>query len=342
MHEDEPIRPILRSAIAIIVRQSFPAFTACNTHSVPDETDLIILDFDTEDQSEIQALDHFELLVRSILNRRDSPALLILGHFSPQFQTQFGFYGPEQQHSVVAQYYDLPHISIKNPVYAQYLYDPDQYKDDYHVDPVLANEKGHETLADMLIGYFQGQVCKGWDAAWGKAFDVPMLSTEQIGQVSDAKGLFGGIRVGDGGLLNGAANEGGEDRNGKGTDPTSNFNAFRVPAGRLSSRPWDLVKFTEADPFCVAADDLINPLPPSLFYGSGWHVYHPEDGSGGDDVTHYWYSERPTSKLRVPIKIHAGDVAVYHLMENKDAKDSTSVEWYIFLHFLIAMNILII
>lgn len=30
---------------------------------------------------------------------------------------------------------------------------------------------------------------------------------------------------------------------------------------------------------------------------------------------YYWYSTLPTSKLRVPVKLHAGDVAIYYMME---------------------------
>jgi hypothetical protein len=307
-------------------------FAFCHGHHLPDEADLVILDFDTEDQADSQALDHFELLVRSILNRRDSPALLVLGHFSPQFQTAFGFHGPELQHSTVAQYYDVPHISIKGTIYHDYLADPDEYRSNYHTDPVLANAQGHELLGDVLISYFQGQVCKGWDAAWGNTFDVPLLSTEQSGVAPDAKGLFGGIRIGGGaGMMNGAGDDAEKekaDKAVKGSDPSSqSYSAFRVPAGRLSSRPWDLIKFVEAEPFCVAADDLINPLPPSLFYGSGWHVYHPENEHGGDDNRHYWYSTLPTSKLRVPLKVGAGDIAVYYLEEGRSAEASTSIEW---------------
>jgi hypothetical protein len=55
-------------------------------------------------------LDHFELLVRSILVRPDQPAVIILGHFSPQVQAQNGFAGPELLHTVVAQFYDVPHL----------------------------------------------------------------------------------------------------------------------------------------------------------------------------------------------------------------------------------------
>lgn len=60
--------------------------------------------------------DHFELLVRSILVRPDQPAVIVLGHFSPQVMETHGFYGPEIYHSVVAQYYDVPHIR-----YVRYL-----------------------------------------------------------------------------------------------------------------------------------------------------------------------------------------------------------------------------
>lgn len=306
-------------------------FAFCHGHHLPDEADLVILDFDTEDQTDSQALEHFELLVRSILNRRDSPALLILGHFSPQFQTAFGFHGPELQHSIVAQYYDVPHISIKGAMYQDYLTDPDEYRESYHADPVLANANGHELLGDFLISYFQAQICKGWDAAWGRAFDVPLLSTDGNG-ASGAEGLFGGIRVGGGvGMFNGAgdgpAGRKAAGKAGKGSDQA--YAAFRIPSGRLSSRPSDLEKLTEAEPFCVAADDLINPLPPSLFYGSGWHVYHPENDSGSDDNRHYWYSTQPTSKLRVPLKVGAGDIAVYYLEEGKSVEESTSIECWV-------------
>lgn len=60
--------------------------------------------------SDRQTLDNFELLVRSILLRQDSPAIVVLGHFSPQVHEQNGFAGPDHWHSVVSQFYDVPHI----------------------------------------------------------------------------------------------------------------------------------------------------------------------------------------------------------------------------------------
>lgn len=56
------------------------------------------------------SLDEFELLIRSILIRPDSPAVLILGHFSPQVAETRGFAGADHWHSLVAHYYDIPHV----------------------------------------------------------------------------------------------------------------------------------------------------------------------------------------------------------------------------------------
>lgn len=98
------------------------------------------------------------------------------------------------------------------------------------------------------------------------------------------------------------------------------FAALRIPPLRTTDKSPISEHFREPKPFCVSANDLINPLPPSLFYGSGWHTNTP---SGGRSVTpdqagaqgYYWYSTLPTSKLRVPVKLHAGDVAIYYMME---------------------------
>jgi len=57
-----------------------------------------------------EMMDNFEILVRSLLLRPDQPAVLVLGHFSPQVHETHGFVGPDHWHSVVAQFYDVPHI----------------------------------------------------------------------------------------------------------------------------------------------------------------------------------------------------------------------------------------
>ena len=60
--------------------------------------------------SDPAALENFELLVRSLLIRPDQPAVLILGHLSPQVVQTSGFGSSDHWHTLVAQFYDVPHI----------------------------------------------------------------------------------------------------------------------------------------------------------------------------------------------------------------------------------------
>ena len=61
--------------------------------------------------------DHFEILIRSILIRPDKSAVLLLGHFSPQTHQTRGFAGPDHWHNIVAQFYDVPHVSVKSALF---------------------------------------------------------------------------------------------------------------------------------------------------------------------------------------------------------------------------------
>ncbi|EJD01844.1 Cap64 protein [Fomitiporia mediterranea MF3/22] len=288
-------------------------FSFCSAHHLPDVTDLVILDFDVDDPLDDAWKAHFELLVRSILVRPDQPAVVILGHFSPQIIDTYGFHGPEIVHNVIAQFYDVPHISTKPTLFPSYIAKPDSIKA-YYADPVLASSAGHELIADVLIHYFQSQVCSAWAVATGHAFDVasPLLSEPGAGAgandapLMDKHGLFGGLgnRLADGA---------------GGVDSAAKHNPhLRVPLGRVSAPPGEQQRASaeEVAPYCVSANDLINPLPPSLFTGSGWTQVHPSPGSVGlTAYEHYWSSAQPTSRLRVPIQVGAGDVAVYYLVE---------------------------
>lgn len=159
-------------------------------------------------------------------------------------------------------------------------------------------------IADVLISYIQSQVCVGWAAAMGHGFDVPVAADS-----ADASGSGGAHLLGGVGLRKGMTGPGQKAADGESsTDPhAAYYAALRVPTSRLTDRPADVPAFREVEPFCVSANDLINPLPPSLFYGSGWHAHHPTNIRDADD-RHYWYAEQPTSRLRVPVRIGAGEV----------------------------------
>jgi hypothetical protein len=273
-------------------------------------------------------MENFEILVRSILIRPDQPAVLLLGHFSPQVHQTHGFAGPDHWHSIVAQFYDIPHVSIKSAVFPEYMQNPNSVNK-YYVDPVLASVTGHDLITDILVAYMQTQICTAWSVAHGNAFDSVPVHTP--GDSGDGHALFGGV-----GQRKGVPEP--NAKNGKEVDVDKkpmkdpHHGLINVPPGRINTRPNAGRAYEEVAPFCVSANDLINPLPPSLFYGSGWFAYHPSTSAGSSLQTaaHYWYSSLPTSKLRIPIQVGAGDIGIYYLKEPVSAVgEGSSVECWV-------------
>jgi len=253
-------------------------------------------------------MDYFELLVRSILVRPEQPAVILLGHFAPQVLVQNGFAGPELLHDVVAQFYDVPHISLKGMLYRDYMSDPEGTRQSFYSDMVLASPTGHELMADLLISYLQGHICAGWATIMGHGFDVPYMGADERGdEASNAAMTTEELENHGGGLA-------------------AKKRAMRVPQARLSSRPSDILGFREVSPYCVSANDLINPLPPSHFYGSGWKAHHPKKGAS-DEERHYWYATEAGSRMRVPLNISAGEVAIYYLQEPTSQPGGRAACW---------------
>ncbi|KAI0342381.1 hypothetical protein BDW22DRAFT_1357715 [Trametopsis cervina] len=309
-------------------------FSFCNAHHVPDVTDLVIVELDAEDEGNRESMDNFELLIRTLLIRPDQPAVIILGHSSPQVLEQTGFLGPDQWHTLVAQFYDVPHVSIKPLLYPMYLQDPATVQP-YFTDPMLANTVGHELISDVLVSYFQAQICSAWAAATGTASEIipgpgPVGTNEKAKTPTDARGLFGGVaqRKGAAGAAAPEWPEGGGPNINLApvafAEPGSRqlseqlYPNLKVPPSRIGQRPADYNArvFVEVTPSCVSANDLVNPLPPSIFSGSGWEVFHPPPGSADlNSFAHYWYSSLPTSRLRVGLQVGAGDIGIYYLRE---------------------------
>ncbi|KDR76923.1 hypothetical protein GALMADRAFT_246046 [Galerina marginata CBS 339.88] len=305
-------------------------FGFCSSHHLPDVTDLVIIELDSDDPPGQEMMENFEILVRSILIRPDHPAVLLLGHFSPQVHQTHGFAGPEHWHSIVAQFYDVPHISIKSALFPDYMREP-ALINKYYVDPVLASVAGHDLITDILVAYMQTQICSAWAIAHGDSFDaVPQHTPNSdggeggAGGGGDAHGLFGGVGQRKGVPEPDGKNSESEASRMKMKDAAAaanHANALKalisVPPGRINTRPNSGRAFEEVAPFCASANDLINPLPPSLFYGSGWFSYHPPSAGGAalSTAAHYWYSTLPTSKVRIPIQVGAGDVGIYYLRE---------------------------
>jgi hypothetical protein len=147
----------------------------------------------------------------------------------------------------------------------------------------------------------------------------------------DATGLFGGkgLRKGDPALPD-------DPDAPRPRAPAGHASGLQVPLSRIGSRPSDLAdqEHEEIAPTCVSANDLVNPLPPSLFHGSGWHAHHPPPMGvpTTDGTSHYWFSTLPTSRLRVPLIIGAGDVGIYYVREPRavlGSEGSSAIECWV-------------
>jgi hypothetical protein len=264
--------------------------------------------------SDADWLAHFELLIRSILVRPDAPAVIILGHFAPQIQAQNGFAGPELLHTVVAQFYDVPHISLKGMLYHDYMSapSPKEWREQFFADPMLSNAEGHSLIADMLTSYMQSQICAGWAATMGHGFEVPYMATSPgdeghshaTGTAAGGAGADADVALTEDELAALSPEEAAilEHKN----------RATRVPQAMLVDRPSDILKFREVKPYCASANDLINIVTPQALEGSGWTAHHPAKGAD-DKEKHYWTATKAGSRLRVPVELGAGDVTIYYL-----------------------------
>ncbi|BEJ11485.1 hypothetical protein CspHIS471_0109070 [Cutaneotrichosporon sp. HIS471] len=302
------------------VKRTDSAYYAyCSKHHLPDQTDLVILEFDTSDPNDRDYLNHFELLVRSLLVRYDKPAVIILGHFSPQVQAQNGYAGPELLHNAVAQFYDIPHISAKGLLYDQYFEHPDRVLSESYFGSHLINKAGHDMMADVVISYLMSQICTGWASMLGYSFNTPALTGKgESGSGGGAPMPFRDFGHSD--------QESGQSEKEDLESAGKSHPALQVPAMRLKSLPKDAPDFREVEPYCVSAADLVNPLPASIFYGSGWVTYHPPKNAIRED-RFYWYAEQPTSRLRVPLRIGAGDVGIYFMQMPMDKPAATAKCW---------------
>jgi hypothetical protein len=171
--------------------------------------------------------------------------------------------------------------SVKGIIYEDYLTQPEQARNRFYPDANHANADGHDLIADVLISYIMSQICAGWSTIQGQSFDTPLFGMDETS--TSGPSLLGGV-----GLRKGMPGQ--QPGDGESVDENgliSKYQALKVPQGRMADRPVDAKQFREIEPFCVAASDLINPLPPSLFYGSGWKEYHPPKYAMYED-RHYW------------------------------------------------------
>lgn len=122
---------------------SLPLFDT-QSHHIPQDVDLIILEFDLNDQATPAYLAFFDQLLRILLQLPSSPAILILGAWSPLIAQNQGYGDPQVAHLPVAHYYDVPYLSVKRVVWNTYLRWPKDTRETfYQTDGVHPKARGH-------------------------------------------------------------------------------------------------------------------------------------------------------------------------------------------------------
>jgi lysophospholipase L1-like esterase len=139
-------------------------FAYCYNKHIPNDLDIVFVEFSVNDGSvfpdergsgDIANTRHMELLIRSLLQMPKTPAVILVSFFN--FRADHYFDGQEA-HLPVANYYNIPYISLKN-VYFDYLVRfPDSKDILFSDDNVHANKYGHQMMADFIIHYFGEQL----------------------------------------------------------------------------------------------------------------------------------------------------------------------------------------
>lgn len=310
---------------------SYYAF--CGTRHIPPDVDLIILEFDVNDQTSAIYQHFFDQLLRVLLELPSQPAVVILGAWSPLVAQDQGYADPQVVHLPIAHYYDIPYISLKRAMFNTYLRFPSSTKRSfYQPDGVHPNIRGHRVLADILIGYFERQLCVldalgppraqtldetlqtgltfdelvdvsadvDWvidydpvaSADWKHSYDADLAET-----LANEKRLFVGpaspFAVPPTPIFQPIRDILPED------DPQVGWSAGHDPPS--AAHILDLI---QPKPFCADANDKENPLTPSRV--DGWRAW---DFRG---EKHYWISDTPGSRISVDIDVSEGRIAVYY------------------------------
>lgn len=315
---------------------SYYAF--CGTRHIPADVDLIILEFDVNDQASSIYQHFFDQLLRVLLELPSQPAVVILGAWSPLVAQDQGYADPQVVHLPIAHYYDIPYISLKRAMFNTYLRFPSSTKRSFfQPDGVHPNIRGHRVLADILIGYFERQLCV-LDAIGpprAQTLDETLQTALTFDELIDVQASvdwvidydpvasadwqhsydpeLADVLASERRMLVGPASP-------FAVPPTPIFQPIRdiLPeddpqvgwsAGRDPPNAAHILDLIQPKPFCADANDKERPLTPSRV--DGWRAW---DFRG---EKHYWVSDTPGARISVDIDVAEGRIAVYYFRSSR-------------------------
>ncbi|GMK57298.1 hypothetical protein CspeluHIS016_0401320 [Cutaneotrichosporon spelunceum] len=311
-------------------------YSFCGTHHIPPDLDLIVLEFDVNDEPDPIYQQFFDQLLRVLLEFETQPAVVILGSWAPLIAQDVGYADPQIVHLAIAVYYDIPYLSLKRVIFDHYTRFPHSTAKTFFLpDKLHPNARGHRLLADLLIAYLESELCML------NHFGLPAVpSLDETIATTKAPSL----------LVEGAL--GGHEKPIDWTSLPDNwattfdkdqlaaigkerrhfalpqtpysipfFNTFQPlsevldPTKPDPPRPDHIMRFPQPALYCADANDPRHPMKPVEH--EGWEAW---DWKG---EKHYWVSSTVGARIRVNIKVTAGRVAIsYFRSKNYDLGDA--------------------
>ncbi|KAG9094353.1 CRISPR-associated endonuclease/helicase Cas3 [Ceratobasidium sp. UAMH 11750] len=141
-------------------------YSVCALEHIDEDVDLVIIEMAINDQRNDVFAQTYEWLIRTLLSLPNKPAVVNAQVIALSFDTiTMG----GDLHTGVAEYYDIPTISLRNFGLYHILENPHLDRDMFHrlppyrleseIDLRHMNRIGHKVMGELLIAYMQRQIC---------------------------------------------------------------------------------------------------------------------------------------------------------------------------------------
>ncbi|KAG9002925.1 hypothetical protein FRB90_011284 [Tulasnella sp. 427] len=293
-----------------------------------DDVDIVILEFDVNDQPNREYAIYFDQLARVVLSWPSSPAVIILGTFGPLIAHDIGSLTPMWPHMPVAHYYDIPYVSIQPMLWPTFLRFPHSVSETFfHQDGFHPKAAGQRLLGDVVVAYLESVFCEMERDAWEEKNDLtewtqaetwigggPLtVDTATTFDALVAEKSFPALIPGEPSITSTAY------------DFLSLGNATSVQPVPLPKSLDTILDVAKPDPpsweefyasinkvprpFCADANSKIQPLKPK--HNTGWRTMVWKNEK------HFWVSDTVGAEISVDIKVNEGRVAVFYFRSEK-------------------------
>ncbi|KAL7419165.1 hypothetical protein Q5752_006001 [Cryptotrichosporon argae] len=137
-------------------------YSTCFGEHVPDDVDLVLLEMAINDGWNSESPQTYERLIRALLDLPSQPAIINMHVFALMFDTiMLG----GDMHYGVSTFYDLPIVTLRNPVLPRILQNESLVNDWFvqepdRVDLRHVSRLGHRVLGQLVNAYIDRQLCE--------------------------------------------------------------------------------------------------------------------------------------------------------------------------------------